>query len=107
MKLDRNTNQDGTGKYALVKIREVNKLKDSGLEATVNTCLIALTAAGVVDYGNTVETDFFVIRLKDKYAAPALIAYAKAAAEDDEEYSKEIHHLADLATLSPCTRRPD
>ena len=93
MKLDRNITQpDGSkrGKYALIKLR-VDKPKPIH-DGTAVTVL-----AKAVDYGDSEDTDFFAIRLKDKYAIPALMAYADAAALDDLEYSCEIRKLVMLA----------
>ncbi len=101
MKLDRNITQPSgarRGKYALIKLREANYSMD-GKTLTVNQ--------SAVDFGRTPETDFFVIRLKDKYAGPALDAYAKAALEDDPEYAAEILHLASLANTHQNKRKPD
>ena len=55
MKLDRNVNPDGRGKYALINLR-TNK----------------------VEWGGEGGQQFFVLKYKDKFAAPALRAYAKA-----------------------------
>jgi hypothetical protein len=87
MKLDRNINPDGKGKYALIKLRE---------------------KPFVVDFGDTPDSDFFVIRLKDKYAAPALLAYSLAAREDgDIEWADEVFRLAEKAANHPGKRKPD
>lgn len=58
MKLDRNINPDGKGKYALLNLRK-------------NT----------IEWGNEPGNQFFVIKLKDRFAAPALKAYADAVRE--------------------------
>ena len=71
MKLDRNSNPDGKGKYTLINNR-TNK----------------------VEYGDTPEDEFFVIKLKDKYANAALAAYSDAARADDPEYADEVLRLA-------------
>lgn len=84
MKLDRNINPDGKGKYALLNLR-TNK----------------------IEWGVTPDEEFFVIKLKDKYAAPALDAYAKACVKDDAEYAYEINQLASRAATHPLSRRPD
>lgn len=60
-----------------------------------------------VDFGDTEDSDFFVIRLKDKYAAPALVAYADAARNDDPEYASEIDALANAACNHPNRQKPD
>jgi hypothetical protein len=103
MKLDRNIPKNlGRGKYALVKMRKVVQLS----EDEVYEALALLKLKGVLDYGNESDSDFFVIRLKDKYASPALAAYAGAAWSDDTEYAQEVFDLA--KTAARCERRmPD
>lgn len=63
--------------------------------------------AEAVDFGNTDDTDFFVIRLRDKYAAAALAAYAGAAMREDPEYALEVMNLAKMAAESPYQKQPD
>lgn len=101
MKLDRNSTDPKRGKYALIKLRVAKPvpLDQHGIHHSVET--------EAIDYGSTPETDFFVIRLKDKYAAPALAAYAWAALRDDPEYAKEVLDLAILARDSPHKHKPD
>lgn len=111
MKLDRNNNPTGKGKYALLNMR-TNK----------------------VEYGD--ECQFFVIKYKDQFAEAALRAYAHAVraeaaglqdnadnywdnAECDEaiaerakaaslrEYATEIDGEADLARHWPTKKIPD
>ena len=86
MKLDRNINQDGKGKYALLNLR-TNK----------------------IEWGNLYDEDeFFVIKLKDKYARAALTAYANAAWHDDEEWFNEIMELAKRSGRDhPNCKKPD
>lgn len=101
MKLDRNINKNGRGKYALIKLRE----------ATIRTEQPHGGALVIdqeyVDFGDTEDSDFFVIRLKDKYAGAALEAYGRAALEDDPEYSQEILSLAEKARNHPGKKMPD
>lgn len=99
MRLDRNINPDGKGKYALIKLRGPGHLTRHGREITVS--------ASMVDFGGVPETDFFVIRLKDKYAAPALAAYAFAAMQEDPEYGREVLALADKAAFHHPKHKPD
>lgn len=47
-----------------------------------------------VDFGEQDDNAFFVIRLKDQFAAPALIAYAREAMQWDREYASEVVELA-------------
>ena len=50
---------------------------------------------GLLDYGNEgTESEFFVIRLKDAHANPALEAYANDAEDSDFEYATEVRELA-------------
>ncbi len=102
MKLDRNINPDGKGKYALIKLRRQEKPFSNEAFAAAEL----LRSQGLVDFGDTQDSDFFVIRLKDKYASKALNAYAAAALEDDPEYANEIFHLAQLAADHPNKQRP-
>ena len=106
MKLDRNINTDGRGKYAVVNLRKL-----ATFEAQKNyshtSSVEALHMAGIVDYGDDPTSDFFLIRLKDAYAAPALAAYAMAAYPDDQEYAMEVLNLAKRAAEHPSKRKPD
>lgn len=121
MKLDRNTNKNGCGKYALVKMRRVSELTQETCEhptGTIHKALRALATLGCLDFGNSLaerhalgivlrtlgpvedDSEFFVIRLKDKYAGPALGAYGRAALHDDPEYAQEVLRLAEGAKPS-------
>lgn len=102
MKLDRNIpGQEGEGKYALVLMRKL-KLCEMGhtfgprYTPEIQQAIDTLTREGILDYGGE-KNDFFVIRLKDVHAAPALDAYARSARDSDPEYAAEIDGLADLA----------
>lgn len=112
MKLDRNVNKDGTGKYALIKLREIEgaQLVADVRHARANPLGSRTTLpipASVIDLGDDRDTEFFVIRLKDKFAGPALHAYAQAARADDEEYAAEIDALAQSADRRLPKRMPD
>lgn len=102
MKLDRNINPNGRGKYALLLQR---RLANASYQTQCDVNM--LRSAGLLDFGATPDTEFFVIRLKDKYAAPALAAYAMAAYRDDLEYSMEVMALAVKAAEHPNQRKPD
>ena len=104
MKLDRNTNPDRRGKYGLILQRVLAQLEN---DPEVKHAIEVLEKANVIDWGGTPSTDFFVIRLKDKYAAPALGAYALAAWPDDPEYGYEISDLGRKAASYTPKRRPD
>jgi len=76
MRLDRNLNKDGKGKYALIKLRAI-----PGNPSTPEELAAAILAhPECVDWGERhSDSEFFVLRLKDKYAAPALLAYSNGA----------------------------
>jgi len=102
MKLDRNLNADGHGKYGLIKNRrlaEIEKLYDGGdgdvpdLQA-IHDAVALLERAGVIDWGDTIDTEFFVMRLRDRNAGHALAHYASKAQEHDIEYAAEVSRLA-------------
>lgn len=95
MKLDRNKNPDGRGKYALINLRK-----------------------STVEWGDTANDDFFVIKLKDRFAAPALRAYAEAVETranevggheglELHEYAGEIFGLANQAENHPLKHTLD
>mgnify|MGYP001570027167 CR=1 FL=1 len=61
-----------------------------------------------VEWGDTAADEFFIIKLKDKYARAALRAYANQASLDDEEYANEVRELADRSGPShPLHKKPD
>jgi len=90
MRLLRNTTKDGKCKYSLIE-HEKDDHVESGLPKT--------------------ENEFFVIKLKDKYAKAALEEYDRAVSLDpggDKEYDEDVLDLADRAgTDSPWCKRPD
>jgi hypothetical protein len=88
VKLDRNINPDGLGKYRLWNERR---------QAWDDDC-----APGE-------PSEFFVIKLKDRHARAALLAYAASVeARGDFEYEREIIDLANRAgTCSPFCKDPD
>lgn len=116
MKLDRNIEgNEGRGKYALIKLRDVEGFRGDGPFAgcgAVGDALRVLENAGVIEWGAPrTKGEFFVIKLRDQYAQAALKAYADAVAADrngDDDYCGEIRDLADRAgTSSPFCKRPD
>jgi hypothetical protein len=108
MKLDRNDpNNVGAGKYALVNLRRFRDL-DAATRSEARDLLERLDALGVIDKGAKGESDeFFVIKLKDKYAEPALMAYANAAVDEDKEWAVQVLALADRAGRHPDKKTPD
>lgn len=129
MKLDRNINPNRRGKYALLKLRRLTEIEawsggdGEALDRQAALDAIALLErAGILDWGYAgTDGEFFVIRLKDKYAGAAIEAYAQAVSDDasanvsDEpkyrdllHWSLDVHKLAERAgTLSPFCKQPD
>lgn len=88
MRLVRSTSEDGRCKYAIVDNRTGEKV-----EAKVGD-----------------PEEFFVLKLKDKYAPAALRAYADAVRADeagDREYAREVWQLSMRAERMPNRKRPD
>lgn len=109
MKLDRNINPDGRGKYALVLVRKMPK-PGAPEYARVRQALAVLDEAGMLDEGELgTEREFMVIRLRDRYAKPALTAYARTAkADGQDEYAGEIFEMVERSgTASPFCKTPD
>lgn len=104
MKLDRNTNTNRLGKYALLKLREL--AMEEKWVPEIYEAVDMLVDNEIVDFGNTQDTEFFVIRLKDKHAAAALEAYAISAQSEDPEFSQEVMELAKMARAHPNKKSP-
>jgi hypothetical protein len=103
MKLDRNL-KPFEGKYALIKLRELQMLRKNIRDCALTSVMVPTAA---IDFGDTKDSDFFVIRLKDKYAYDALMAYSAAAAADGQmEWSEEVLELARLAATHPNKQMP-
>jgi len=108
MRLIRNTTPDGTCKYALIRL---DKLRNTGYFKSVERFDRALTwIADFVEYGLPGHRDeFFVIKLQDKNARAALLAYAEEADKNgDIELAVEVRGLADKAgEQSEFVKNPD
>src|SRR5688572_6751208 len=99
MKLDRST---GAGKYALIRLRKVEP------ESEAWFLLCRLHDLGVLDWSDEGgDEEFFAIKLKDRYAFPALVGYAQAAVLDDPEYAREVLEVAMRASRHPLKKNPD
>lgn len=128
MKLDRNINANRRGKYALLKLRRLTEIEawdgsdGEALDRKAALDAIALLErAGILDWGYAgTDGEFFVIRLKDKYAGAAIEAYANAVAADARkepnealskdkfQWSVQVLKLAENAgPLSPFCKQPD
>lgn len=104
MKLDRDINETGKGKYALINMRKIEG--DPRTPQELAAAILAHPEA--VEFGTVgTEGEFFVIKLKDAYAQDALHAYAVAASDDDNEYGLAVERLAMRAGPdSPFCKRP-
>lgn len=114
MKLDRNKDgNDGHGKYALLLLRNLELCRDPStfgeLTPRIKAAIELLAKNHIIDWGLTEsDSEFFVIRLKDKYAQDALYAYAHAAMKDDPEWAAEVSELAARSgPRSKFCKRPD
>ena len=114
MKLDRNVNANGRGKYALLKLRKLDEFTDPAgpfqkVAEPIVAAIKTLDDAGILDWGvQGTEAEFMVIRLKDKYAKEALWAYGNEADKDDHEYAAEIFEMAYRSgSNSPFCKKPD
>jgi len=112
MKLDRSINPNGRGKYALLKLRRLDDYTEQTtfgeLSKPIADALKLLEVHGILDWGNTVDSEFMVIRLKDRYAALGLSGYANAARLDDPEYAGEIDEMARRSgPYHPNCKKPD
>ena len=105
MQLDRNRNTDGTGKYALVLLRRTGPLVLTNLQGH-NERYYVLNERSI-DKGITPDTEFFVLRLKDKHAAAALYAYAESIEAEDPQFSLEVRDLAVKSEEHPNRQAPD
>ena len=87
MRLDRNINKDGSGKYALLKLRDVHVSSDGD----VHNAIKLLGERGMIHWGTeSLGDQFFVMKYKDVFTAPALRAYHDAV----------LRKVADLALHS-------
>ena len=91
MRLDSEINADGTGKYALIKLREAPFTKS----VEIGSRLYSIVPNAAIDFGK--EDEFFVIRLKDIGAVSALMAYAKVYSTIDPEWTQSIYAMIQRA----------
>jgi hypothetical protein len=88
MKLDRNTNRGGHGKYALVNMRKMIPIIDQNegarliVDAEKLDAFNLLVGCGIITLGNESPGDqFFVLKYKDRFTGAALDAYTEAIME--------------------------
>jgi hypothetical protein len=111
MKLDRNIpGNEGRGKYALILLRKLAAY-EPGTFATneVRDAIALLDKEGLIDWGTAgSESEFFVMRLKDRNAHAGLDGYANCAAIDDLEWAREVREMARRAgPYHPACKIPD
>lgn len=101
----------GRNKYSLIKNRRLDEIaKENGglLPEAVSDAIETLKSFGALDVGDSPQTEFFVMRLKDRFAAPALHMYAQHAAAVDVEYADGVAKLSKRAGMShPHCKNPD
>jgi hypothetical protein len=104
MLLDRNISTDGKGKYALIKLREI-----PGTPRTPEELAAAILAhPECVDWGGKgSDSEFFLLRLKDKWSPAALRAYHEAAVAEDMDWAFQVLALAHRAETHPGRKAPD
>ncbi len=110
MRLDRNDDYGGLGKYSLINnrmLRAMQGVVDKCCWQQISDVLDNLRKAGVLQEGTTDDEAFFVMKVKDIYAGPALMAYAAAAQVGREyEYARDVAHLAVTAFFHPKSQKP-
>ena len=72
MKLDRNINPDGLGRYAVIDLRKLDEIQREKLREGGSVML----PTSAITLGE--PDQFFVLKYKDKFAPAALKAYAEA-----------------------------
>lgn len=116
MKLQRNLSDDGTGKYALIRL---DKLREAGL---LDHFIGALESGGFIfgpqddaqDLNDFVELnrksdpeEAVVLKLKDQFAPVALYAYADCWTHADPEFANDIAEMATIAKAMPNRKMAD
>lgn len=100
---------DGTGKYALLKNRDMRALTGDDASRAAEA-LSVLRELGLVDFGEKgSDREFFVVRLKDVFSAEPLASYAGNAWRSGQQaYGDEVMGLAMRAGAnSPYAKTPD
>lgn len=107
MRMDRNINADGGGKYAIVNMRALREAMTPG--GRIEEAFQRLRDAGIIDLGMVgTESEFFLIKLKDRHSPPALYAYADSIRPTDPEFAAEVTQMCFRAgERSPWCKEPD
>lgn len=122
MKLDRNINEDGRGKYALIHIRKLHEITACDLIYNPMDSRDVTLPRDSIGIGGDPSEQFFVLKYKDEFAYQALVAYARAVMSkgqrsesekeftDLKEFADEIFKEADICLQLYCggkTKIPD
>lgn len=111
MRLDRNIPASkGRGKYALIKNRVLDGFAVNGeLPPAIEGAIKVLESAGILDWGLTPETEFFAIRLKDRFACATLHEYAHSARMGGmHDYARDVEELSARSGVHhPNCKTPD
>lgn len=83
-----------TGKYAIVNLHRLPTMPKTAEELAQ----AILANPGIVQFnGDTPIPEFFVVKLQDTHAEPALRAYAASAHPQHPEYANAVQQLAQHA----------
>lgn len=105
-RLVRNTTEDGTCKYALVRLDKVRKLHPAK-QLRAKNLMLELGDLGIFELaGKNDPEECFVIKLKDIHAPHALFAYARSMDEYDPELAQEVFELASRGAHRKDARHP-
>lgn len=113
MKLDRSIPENqGDGKYAILHLRRARVIRDGDNKedkTALAEAIETLESLGLIEWGEVgSESEFFLIKLKDRSAAAAIRAYSRDASGYDRQWAQETNALADRAgPYSPFCKTPD
>jgi len=114
MKMDRDINDDGGGKYAVINLRRLNSVAaGSGpfqrWSPQVEQALKTLEEAGALEWGRVGERDeFFLVKMRDQFAPGAIRGYAAMADGVDPEWATAVRTMLTRAGInSPFCKAPD
>lgn len=108
MKLMRNVTPDGQCKYAAVRMDKIAALEAKD-QVAARSALEMLADLGLLENPKPGDREeFFLIKLKDVYAEPALVAYANSVGKFDPEFAADVYSLTHRAGLrNPFHKEPD
>lgn len=105
MKLDRDLNPTGKGKYALINMRKIPSNPTTALELAE---AIRLNPEAV-EFGEVGSPgEFWLVKLKDENADVCLYGYAGKILAKDPEFAAEVSNMAKRSgPNSPYCKAPD